>query len=176
MLASVRLDLTPTAYLTPLDESDVTQAYVDGLNDPVVHRFLVGPRSRVQTPDLVRGFVRANRDDAHAILFGLFVDGRLRGTARLHDIGRDGAYLGLAIFDRGIWGQGWGSRMVDGVTRYAIGELGLPAVRAVIEEENLASRRAFEKSGYVHRTADDVIQDGMVKQLWEFSSNSRRQG
>jgi RimJ/RimL family protein N-acetyltransferase len=170
MDVNVRLPLTPAAYLKPLVEDDVTTAYVDGLNDPVVHRFLVGPRSRRQTPDLVRGFVRANREDPGAILFGLFVDDVLRGTARLHDIGSAGACLGLAIFDRAIWGQGWGRRMVGAVTTYALTELGVPRVQAVIESENVGSLRAFEHAGYEHLPDADREEDGLVKQLWEYSA------
>ena len=163
-----RVDLGNGAYLRPLAEDDVTDEYVNGLNDPVVHRFLVGPRRQRQTRESVRAFVAANRQDREAILFGLFVEDRLRGTARLHDIREGSAFLGLAIFDKSIWGQGWGTRIVKGATTFALGELGLKRVAAVIEEENIGSQRAFENAGYGRVPSADTTQDGQVKQFWEF--------
>lgn len=164
---TTRVELGDGAYMRALIEDDVTAAYVDGLNDPEVHRFLVGPRSRIQTFDTVRDFVRHNREDPAAILFGLFVGDELRGTARLHDM-RDGeAFLGLAIFDKRLWGRGWGTRFVRGVTQHARVALGIRKVRAIIEAENVGSQRAFERAGYSHDAASDTVEQGQIKQLWE---------
>ena len=53
-----RLQLGSGACLKPLPVSGVTNAYVNGLNDPAVNQFLVGPRRHKQTLDTVREFVR----------------------------------------------------------------------------------------------------------------------
>ena len=168
-----RIELGAGAFLRPIVEDDVTEQYVEGLNDPEVHRFLVGPRRDRQTAASVREFVRMNREDPAAILFGLFVGDMLRGTARLHDIGEEGAFLGLAIFDKSLWGQGWGTRIVEGVTRFALGELGIARVRAIIEDDNVGSQRAFQRAGYRHDASADKVEEGQVKQLWESQSIPR---
>lgn len=155
MLPDLRIDLPPDAFLRPLAIADVTTAYVDGLNDPVVHRYLVGPRRERQTDDLVRQFVAANAADPAAILFGLYVGQQLRGTCRLHDIDPDkgSAHLGISLFDRSIWGQGWGSRVIRAVADHALAAYGLSRIVAGIEEENEASRRSFTKAGFVGEDA-----------------------
>jgi len=158
-----KIYLGENAFLRPLSADDVTAGYVEGLNDPEVYRFLVGPSRQRQTIELVRGFVRANEEDLHAILFGLFVDGSLRGTSRLHDICLESAYLGIALFDRSIWGQGWGTRMIRGIVDYAVDSLDVKKVFAGIENENMASQCAFEKAGF-QRCDDHLSSD--KSQLW----------
>jgi RimJ/RimL family protein N-acetyltransferase len=167
MQGPYRIDLDGKAHLRVLAEHDVTPDYVRSLNDPVVHRFLVGPRSQTQTIDSVRGFVRRNVEDPASLLFGLFVSDTLRGTVRLHDIRAGGAFLGLAVFDRALWGQGWGTRCVRAATRFAREELNVSRVAAVIETDNAASLKVFDRAGY-RCAAEPVVQDGACKQLWIF--------
>ena len=135
--------------MRPINAGDVTQAYVDGLNDPEVGRFLTAGR-KVQTLDSVRSYVAMNADDPVAILFGIFVDDLLRGTVRLHKIGDGFAYVGIAIFDKSLWGKGLATRTIKLVSEFAIASLGVTRIDAgrVIAAGNLGSHRAFEKAGY----------------------------
>lgn len=89
-----RLQLGSGACLKPLPVSGVTNAYVNGLNDPAVNQFLVGPRRHKQTLDTVREFVRENWNAEDSLLFGLFVDGQLRWE--LTPAGRATAVAGAA--------------------------------------------------------------------------------
>jgi [ribosomal protein S5]-alanine N-acetyltransferase len=156
---SLRLDLGNGAYLRPLSEADVTDAYVDGLNDPDVHRYMEAPRKQRQTRESVRGYVGANAADSRAILFGIYSGGILRGTVRLHDVdlNRRRATVGIALFDRRVWGKGIGSTAIAAVARFAAGELGLANLEAGIIEANTGSIRAFEKAGF--RRAKDKEPD-----------------
>jgi len=164
----LRLGLNDRGYLRQLLEGDVTQAYVDALNDPEVNRFLVGPRQQRQTLSTVQAFVNLNHEAANSILFGLYVDEILRGTTRLHDATENDIYLGLALFDKTIWGQGWGRLMIAAASRYAIDELGVARVKAGIEGDNVSSQKAFLAAGFecVH-TAYSVKHDTCI-QTWEF--------
>lgn len=146
--AGPRLELENGAFLRPLTVADVTDAYVDGLNDPEVHRFLTGPHRERQTRATVETFVTACLRASDGILFGLFVDGDLRGTVRLHGITEAGAWLGLAIFDKRLWGQKFGRHCIVAVTEYALGQLKLARVEAGIEDGNEASATAFRKAGF----------------------------
>ena len=143
-----RIELGDGAFLRVLVEDDVTQAYVDGLNDPQVNRFLIGPRSRRQTFDTVRAFVAENAEDDGAVLYGLYVDGALRGTVRVHGLvpGLEAA-IGIALFDRSIWGRGWARRCIAAVTDAALAA-GAAAVVAGVYADNEGSRRAFAGAGY----------------------------
>lgn len=155
---SIVLVLGKESYLRPVKESDVTQKYVKGLNDIEVNRFLVGPRSQEQTIDTVKDYVNKNWDNRNTILFGFFVDNELRGTVRIHDINNDTAYIGVAIFDKEMWGHGWGKKIIAVATEYAISKLGLDKLIAGIENENYASQKIFIAAGYTHNKSFDKKQ------------------
>jgi RimJ/RimL family protein N-acetyltransferase len=174
--SALRLDLKDGAYLRPLQPEDVTMDYVDGLNDPEVHRYMEAPRKQRQTLEGVRAYVAANAADAQAVLFGLYVGGILRGTVRLHDVESGGgtATVGIALFDRRAWGQGLGRAAIAAVANYATGELGLTRLEAGIIAANRGSIQAFERAGF--RRAGDKPADpelGPVG-LWVLEAGTTR--
>src|SRR4030095_6352827 len=117
--SSIQLRIEGGAVLRPLQEQDVSDAYVDGLNDPRVSQTLVGPRKQRQTLESVRAYVGQNWRDDRSILFGVYMDGALRGTVRLYHIDDAGeAVMGIALFDTGYLGRGWGSRLLRRVADY----------------------------------------------------------
>lgn len=143
------LELDESAYLRPLEPGDVTMCYVNGLNDPLVNRFMGLSLLPPQTFESVTAYVRGHVGSIDAVLFGLFISGKLRGTCRLHNIASREPNLGIALFDRSIWGRGWGSSVVAKVAEYAIVQLGCRAVRAGVASQNTASHRMFAKAGFL---------------------------
>ncbi len=144
-----------------LTEEDVTQDYVDGINDNAVNLYLVGARIKNQTFDDVRSFVRLNENDKHGHLFGLFIDNILRGTCRLHEITELSAYLGIAIFDRSIWGKSYGTSLIQAVSHFGIRCLNLKRIEALIHEENVASIKAFEKANFITDDSKNELKSGV---------------
>tara|TARA_R110002072_G_scaffold44003_10_gene123428 strand:- start:15 stop:554 length:540 start_codon:yes stop_codon:yes gene_type:complete len=142
------LDAGDGITMRPLLAEDVTQAYVDGLNDRAVNTFLLGPRSSRQTIETVRAFVEQNQQDPAAILFGIFKAGRHFGNVRLHDISQTDAWIGVAVFDTGEWRKGLGSRCVARAARFAVADLGLERVNAGIDRHNERSKKAFARAGF----------------------------
>lgn len=142
----------PGGYLRPLVPEDVHAAYVHGLNDPEVNKYMVSVRAQTQTLETVRAFVQANHIAPQAVLFGLWMDGEGRhcGTVRLHEINavECTAVLGICIFDKRAWGRALGSTAIDAVTQWAFRELGLASVEAGTYLDNAASWKAFLKAGY----------------------------
>jgi ribosomal-protein-alanine N-acetyltransferase len=163
-----RLALAPDAYLRVLTEEDATQPYVEGLNDPAVYRFMTATRRSRQTLDSVRAYIRANAEDDTAILFGLFIDGALRGTVRLHSIGLEAAsaHIGITIFDTAYWGKGWARRAIAGAVAHAFDTVGLDRVYAGIYAANLSSQKAFAHAGFRYLAGRDHIDDLGLAQLW----------
>ena len=78
------------------------------------------------------------------------VDDRLIGTTGIHSIDwpNRNAVTGNLIGAKDLWGKGYGSETVAVRTRYAFELLGLEKLKTLVLAENLASRRALEKSGY----------------------------
>ena len=52
----LRIPLNDNAYLRSVLPSDITDTYVDGLNDPSVNRFLGQSRERRQSHETVRSY------------------------------------------------------------------------------------------------------------------------
>ena len=147
---NITLQMDQHDVLRPLREGDVTQAYVDGLNDPEVNRFLLSPNVQRLTLESVRGFVRDNDRDENAVLFGLFIDDKHVGNVRLHDIdwGEKHAHVGIALFDKSAWGRGLGTEALRRVVCVGFEILGLTTIRAGIADENIPSQRIFQKAGF----------------------------
>ena len=57
--------------------------------------------------------------------------------------------MGIALFDRSIWGQGFGSRAIAAASDYALDVLSCVSVRAGVDRENEVSVTAFRKAGFV---------------------------
>jgi len=158
--SSIQLRVEGGAILRPLQEQDVSDAYVEGLNDPRVSQNLVGPRRQRQTLESVRAYVGQNWRDDRSVLFGVYIDGALRGTVRLYHIDDAGqAVMGIALFDTRYWGRGWGSRCIRGIADYAIRELGLRRIVAGSYERNIAGIRSFAKAGFKRTPESDYADD-----------------
>jgi hypothetical protein len=54
--------------LRPLQVKDITDTYINGLNDPDVNRYLVDARRNVQTQESVEKYVRSNLENPFATL------------------------------------------------------------------------------------------------------------
>jgi hypothetical protein len=75
--------------LKPLGVDDITDEYINGLNDPQIKRYLVDVRRCVQTRETVADYVKSNVEDPHSILFGIFVKNNplpFVGTVRISRI------------------------------------------------------------------------------------------
>jgi N-acylneuraminate cytidylyltransferase len=147
----LEIHIPPVGSLRALRPADVTPAYVDGLNDPRVNRFIQSARQTRQTHDSVMAYVASNWADDRAILFGVYADRILRGTIRIHDIDwelRSGT-MGIALFDVAAWNRGLATGAITAATRCVRDLLGLCYVRAGIDPDNAASIRVFEKAGFV---------------------------
>ncbi|MBN2583301.1 MAG: GNAT family N-acetyltransferase [Planctomycetes bacterium] len=139
--------------LRPLRPQDVTDEYVNGLNDPEVNRYLMAVKRTRQTRATVERFVATNRDAADCILFGLFVRGDsspLIGTMRvsaidLHDFR---ATIGVCVFAKRAWKKGYASEALAAVVGYLFGEMGLHYLEAGAYEENANSVNLFRRGGF----------------------------
>lgn len=152
MLSKIKLDIKD-GWLRPLLVEDVHEGYVQGLNDPDVNRFLIGPRLHRQTYESVTDFVRQNLQMPDSILFGIWMKNSEKhcGTIRLYDIdlNKKSANIGICIFDKDAWGRGLGSKAIRAVTEWGMeSELKLHNIEAGAYIENQSSIKAFLAAGY----------------------------
>ena len=142
---------TPRLYLKTLEESDISQKYVDWLNDAVVNKYLETRHSN-QTLDSCKVFVKSCLTSPTENLFGVFLkeknihigNVKLGFINPIHLRGQ----ISLVVGDRSRWGMGYGSEIVRAVTKFGFEQLHLERIEAGCYEENLSSLRIFLSVGY----------------------------
>ena len=139
--------------LRPVVESDLTDSYVSWLNDPEVNAFLE-TRFQYQTLELVRDYWKAHGNDPSSPWWAICrrdQQDRHIGNIKLgpiHPIHKR-ADISLFIGDRKAWGLGLATEAISLVRDWAFMQLELHKLSAGIYGENIGSRRAFEKCGFV---------------------------
>ena len=162
--------------MRPLREADVHPAYISGLNDPMVNKYLDGVKHTSQTERSVLEFVFANRESKNAVLFGIWQTGvdTHCGTIRLHGIEHQHktAHIGICLFDKDAWGKGFGTSAVTAVTHWAFEALGLRWIEAGVYQENIASQKTFLKAGYewIYDIPDKYILEGSTAVVRVFAA------
>ena len=137
--------------LKELISSDVTQQYIEWLNDFEVNKYLES-RFIHQDEHTVKAFVEACQYSELHFLFGMFLQGSMKhiGNIKLGPINihHNYAEIGLMIGDKDSWGKGFASKAVSIVTQFGFNQLKLAKLSAGCYESNIGSKKAFEKSGY----------------------------
>jgi [ribosomal protein S5]-alanine N-acetyltransferase len=138
-----------------LKPDGVTQEYVSWLNDAAINRFLLS-RSAVHTLESTRSYVETLLASPHDLFLGIRyrATGRHIGNIRLGpvDVARASAPIGILIGSAAMWGTGIGSRAIAMLADIARTRLSLASLSAGCYVENVGSRKAFEKAGFVVAT------------------------
>ena len=137
--------------LKELTSSDITKQYIEWLNDCEVNKYLES-RFIHQDEHTVKAFVEACQYSELHFLFGMFLQGSMKhiGNIKLGPINihHNSAEIGLMIGDKDSWGKGFASKAVSMVTQFGFNQLKLAKLSAGCYENNIGSKKAFEKSGY----------------------------
>jgi len=72
--------------------------------------------------------------------------------------------LGFVIGESPAWGLGFATEAISCISQWAFSELHLPKLTAGCYEQNIGSKRALEKSGFVQEAV-------LKKQVVDFSGN-----
>ena len=143
---------TKKLFLRKLTPSDVSQHYVDWLNDVEINMYLE-TRHVHQTLDSCITFVEACNQDVSAHLFGMFLkaNGQHIGNIKIgfiNEVYKRGE-ISLFIGAKEHWGKGLGTEAVKALSKFSKEFLGLNKIEAGCYEDNFGSLRIFLKSGYV---------------------------
>jgi RimJ/RimL family protein N-acetyltransferase len=140
-------------YLCSLSVEDITDEYVQGLNDTEVNRYLEA-RHNVQTRESVEKFVISNIEDPASILFGIFIKNSrvpFIGTIRAHgiDFFHYTASVGICVFAKQAWKKGYALQSLQLVKDYLFGVLDLHYLEAGAYAKNKNSISAFTRAGFL---------------------------
>jgi len=133
--------------LRTLLPDDVSQRYVDWLNDPEINRYL--EVKIPQTIEAVRSYV-AGHDRRTGFLFGIFDnENRHIGNISLviderHDVGT----IGVTIGERDYWGKNVVQEARQAVIEYAFGELELFKLSGGCKSSNVPAVYNYQRQGW----------------------------
>lgn len=140
-------------YIKILAPDDVSEAYVDWMNDPEINQFLES-RFRIQTLESVRSFIEDMNNSPIDAMFGIFLKDSHEhiGNIKIGNINvlHRRAEVGLVIGSRAMWGKGYAAEAISLATKYGFEELNLNKLTAGMYADNIGSFKAFLKCGWRH--------------------------
>ena len=140
-------------YLRQLRTEDITDEYVDGLNDPEVNKYLLTVRQHHQTLGSVKMYINSNFESTNSILFGLFLKEDPKpfvGTVHVSgiDFYHYFAGIGICLFAKRAWGKGYALQSIMMTKEYLFESLGLHYLYAGVFTKNTKSVTLFNNGGF----------------------------
>jgi RimJ/RimL family protein N-acetyltransferase len=153
--------------LRPADDSDPPR-FLPWVADMEVTRYL-GRRAGAALYQEVDFFKKAG-ESKNSVMWIVEVDGEAVGAIGIHDIDWQNGHAttGILIGAKERWRQGIASEAMRLRTRYAFRELNLHKLVTEVFVDNVASRRALEKTGYrtIGISRDHFFTGGRWHDVW----------
>jgi RimJ/RimL family protein N-acetyltransferase len=130
-------------------------AYNDPRNAP-----LLGHTTLLTEADVIEVYDGMFSSGARPFL--LFRDNVFAGDGDLRGIADGRAEFAFLVASPDAQGQGLGTRFATMIHAFGFGALGLSKIYASVVPQNVASRRVFEKLGYVEEASTDYGDEGDV--------------
>jgi GNAT superfamily N-acetyltransferase len=131
---------------TPSEITAHSEALSVGYNDPA-NAELMGHANIITPGEVVDSYAESIGGGMRAFL--LFLDGAFAGDGDLRNIRGTTAEFAFMIAAPAAQGKGLGTRFAMMIHAFGFGTLALERIYASVVPHNVASRRVFEKLGYV---------------------------
>jgi len=153
--------------LIRIDESHVSNKYVDWLNEPEINQYLE-VRHIQHTIKSTIEFLKSVSKSEVDYLFGVYSEGDHIGNIKIGPIDKlySVADIGLMIGDKQWWGKGVATEIIHAVTQFGFETLELEKIEAGCYEDNIGSKKAFLRCGYQ--------EEGFIRE--HFVSHGKRVG
>ena len=164
MKKNVRLE-GEKVVLRRISEGDVTQRYLDFLNDKDVTKFLDAGRKK-HSIDNLKFYVKEKISKKDCIFLAVIdtESGLHIGNVKIEPIDYDNrkAVIGIMIGDKNFWGKGYGTEAMRTTVKFCFQDLNLNRVTLGVNADNIQAIKAYKKVGFVQEGVlrEDVIRDG----------------
>ena len=132
--------------IRPISENDITEDYLNWLNDKEVNKFLESRFSIINIDNLFK-YVHQIMSNVDVYFFAICLkeSGKHIGNIKLGPINNfhNRAEIGLMIGDKNCWGKGYGKQAIKLITQFAFDSLKLNKVTAGCYSTNVASKKSF---------------------------------
>lgn len=140
---------TARLLLRDLTHDDVTQRYVEWMNDERINKYLES-RFETHTIESVRdAVVQLSQDSVFAAIIEQ-ATGQHIGNIKLGPVHHchNTADIGLLIGEERCWGRGLATEAITAITLHGFEDLGLAKITASAYADNAGSIRAFQRAGF----------------------------
>ncbi len=131
---------------------DVNQEYHSWMNDEEVTQFLEARFSDTSIEG-IKGFVKSVLESNNNVFLAIIKkeNNKHIGNIKLGpiDFNHKTAVLGIIIGDKREWGKGYGLEAIKLICQHGFEKLNLHKITAGCYENNLGSKKMFEKAGFV---------------------------
>lgn len=166
---NIRIE-TERLVLRSLELNDITQDYVDWLNNPEINKYL-SCANTIQTMETCRSYVQSYQQRSDTALIGMFVkeNGLHIGniTFSTIDWSKKTAAIGISIGRKECMRKGLAREALSSIVKYCFQQLGLLRLWAGVNVSNKKSLNLFIKSGFKFEK---------FFQVSELTNNSRENG
>ena len=153
-------------------EMDDAPLLLDMINDPETENMLGGYSFPVSEHQQV-AWINSLTSDPRTFRGMIEVEGKAIGTVILTDIDHKNgtAEFHIKLGTGNVRGKGYGVDACNAIIKYAFKELRLNCIYANVKEDNYASRRLFQKSGFTEEgiLRNRLFKDGSYHDVVSFS-------
>ena len=145
----ILLEIYEEVQLRILQEKDVTDKYVNWMNDYEVVKF-TEQHSFTHTKEMVNEFVTKKFNSKCDFLFGIYFNNNHIGNIKLGPINTNNLISDISYFigDKKLWGKGIASKALMSVIHFAFNTLKLEKINAGYYQEAVASEKLLSKCGF----------------------------
>jgi len=158
--------------LRPVQLSDVTERYVEWMNDPDVNRYM-DVRFHKTSLESLHDFVSGAISSPAVVFMAIILkeNGRHIGNIKLGPINWNHRFgdVGVVIGEKDCWGKGYATEAISLLTAHAFRDLRLHKLTAGCLALNKGSLRAFQNAGFVvegirksHEYFESRYEDGII--------------
>jgi len=151
--------------LRSISEDDVTQKYLDWINNKEVNRFL-GVGKKEQSLEDLQSYVK-EKISKKDCLFLAIIEKKLNlhiGNVKIEPIDYNNrkAAIGIMIGNKNFWGRGHGTEAMHIAANLCFQNLSLDRVTLGVAADNIGGIKAYKKVGFVQEAflREDVIKNG----------------
>ena len=139
-------------WLRPSERTDL-DIFLRWFNDAEMTRFLSqrAPIGSTGEERWLEDVLQRHGKDSYHFVICRLDDDRPIGTAALFDVDHlnGSAEFGIAIGEKQLWGQGYGTDALNAIVDFGFGELRLHRISLYCYAFNPRGRRSYEKAGFV---------------------------
>ena len=148
-LKKIILEVNENIKLKPLTENDITEDYINWMNDLDITRY-TEQRFQTHTFESVSNFLKHMSSSKSNLFFGIFFDKKHIGSIKIGSINffHNTADISYLIGSKNSWGKGIATLSIKIMLSIGFKNLKLKKITAGVYKKNIPSIRVLEKNGF----------------------------